>query len=314
MKSRQLALVLTILMGIGSVCGEPEVAKDRPIVACSTTQVADFARQIAGDDWDVRCVLDPGQDPHMYQLQTKATDLVRNAALCFDNGMHLEGNDWMRTVAKTQGKPIVSCTDGIKPLQLEENGETVADPHAWFSPENAVRYVRNIHKAFVAADPKNKIVYDARASLYLSQLKSLDAWAKREINKVPPKQRVLVTSHDAFNYFCDAFGFKGAAPVGWSTAEIGGNVTPESRKLVVQSIRDAGVPAIFVETSVNGELIRGIAKEAGVRVGGSLYSDSMGRPGTAGEDYIGMMRENVITIVSALTADAAAETTAVAAP
>jgi len=112
---------------------------------------------------------------------------------------------------------------------------------------------------------------------------------------------VLVTSHDAFNYFCDAYGFTASAPVGWSTgSEIGGGLTPERRKKVVESIRDAGVKAIFVETSVNPKLIREIAEEAGVTIGGELYSDSMGAPGTGGETYIGMMRENVLTITGAL--------------
>lgn len=273
----------------------------QPVLACSTTQVADFARQVAGDQWDVRCVLAPGQDPHMYQLQQDAVALVRRATLCLDNGMHLEGDDWMRTLATQEKKPIVSCTNGIKPLQLDEDGKTVNDPHAWFSAQNAAVYVRNVRNALVQHDPKNQAAYDARTSLFLAQLKSLDAWAKREINKIPPAQRVLVTSHDAFNYFCQAYGFQAAAPVGWSTGEIGGEETPESRRLVIESIRKAAVPAIFVETSVNGESIKAIAKEAGVEVGGRLYSDSMGGPGSAGESYVGMMRENVITIVTALT-------------
>jgi len=111
---------------------------------------------------------------------------------------------------------------------------------------------------------------------------------------------VLVTSHDAFNYFCRSYGFTNRAPVGWSTAELEGGVTPQRRQEVVAKIRSEGIPAVFVETSVNDELLREIAKEAGVRIGGTLYSDSMGVEGSAGEHYIGMMRENVLTIVEAL--------------
>jgi manganese/iron transport system substrate-binding protein len=114
---------------------------------------------------------------------------------------------------------------------------------------------------------------------------------------------VLVTSHDAFNYFAARYGMKVRSPVGWSTgSEIGGGMTPERRRQVISSVREFGVPAIFVETSVNPKMIRGIAGEAGVAIGGELYSDAMGESGSAGETYIGMMRENVITIVEALKA------------
>ena len=121
------------------------------------------------------------------------------------------------------------------------------------------------------------------------------------LDPVPAQRRILVTSHDAFNYFAREYGFRNEAPVGWSTgAEVGGGMTPARRKEVIQSIQGFGVPAIFVETSVNPKLIREIAAEAGVAVGGELYSDSMGEAGTAGDTYIGMMRENTLRIVTAL--------------
>jgi manganese/iron transport system substrate-binding protein len=132
-------------------------------------------------------------------------------------------------------------------------------------------------------------------------LRVLDSWIREQFNVIPIEKRVLVTSHDAFNYFAQEFGFKNAAPVGWSTgAELGAGMTPERRKQVVDSIRRFGVKAVFVETSVNPKLVREIARDAGVRIGGQLYSDSMGEAGTAGETYIGMMRENVLTILHGL--------------
>ena len=116
------------------------------VVTCSTTQIADFARQIAGDRCDVRCVLASGQDPHTFEITPDSVELVRSAGLCLDNGLHLEGGDWMRTLAEQEGKPIQSCTEGIKPLMIEEGGEEkmVPDPHAWFSPINAAIYVANV--------------------------------------------------------------------------------------------------------------------------------------------------------------------------
>lgn len=275
---------------------------ERLVAVCSTTQVADFTRQIVGDRWKVISVLGPKQDPHMFQPTPQVTRQVSEADICFDNGLHLEGGDWMRTVAEQAGKTTISCTDGVKPLELTREGETetVADPHAWFSPINASVYVRNILKSVVMMDPDNEAEYNARATLYLDQLRALDLWIQRQINAIPNNRRLLVTSHDAFNYYCDAFGLKSSTPVGWSTQEVGAEVTPRRRKEVIDSIRNSGVPAVFVETSVNPELIRDLAQEAGVQIGGQLYSDAMGAAGSAGETYLGMMRENTLTIVRGL--------------
>ena len=270
-------------------------------VVCSTTQIADFTRQIAGDRCVVRCILAPGADPHTYQPTPGDAEIVAKANLCLQNGLHLEGKNWMATLAGDQGKPIATCADGVEHLQLVVGAEKVADPHAWFSPKNAAIYVNNIVRALTQLDPEGKWEYEARAKLYLRELAVLDAWIKEQMNALLPEKRVLVTSHDAFNYFARDYGFKVASPVGWSTgSEVGAGMTPERRKQVVESIRGFGVKAVFVETSVNPKMVQELAREAGVAVGGQLYSDSMGGPGTAGETYIGMMRENVLVIVKAL--------------
>jgi manganese/iron transport system substrate-binding protein len=274
---------------------------DRPIVVCSTTQVADFTRQIVGDRWEVKCILAPGQDPHLYQITPRDAEMIASADLCLENGWHLEGKDWMRTLAADAGKPIATCITGIKPVELEDKGVTINDPHGWFTPKNAAVYVRNIAHAVSQIDPDNKEEYEARAELYLEELRALHIWIVRQCNAIPANKRILVTSHDAFNYFCGEYGFEARSPAGWSTGqEIGGGITPARKQETIESIRSFGVKAIFVETSVNPMLIEEIASEAGVKVGGTLYSDSMGGPDTAGETYIGMMRENVLTIVGAL--------------
>ena len=273
------------------------------IAVCSTTQVADFVRQVVGDRWEVQSVLTPGSDPHTYQITPADVQLVKNATLCFENGLHLEGADWMKNLAADAGKKLVTCTDRIQPIMIEEEGQAVPvrDPHAWFDPANARIYVLNILDAVVAEDPDHEREYKARTELYLGQLRNLNAWIIKQVNALPRERRVLVTSHDAFNYFCKAYGFESAAPEGWSTgAEVGAGVTPASRAKAIESIRKFGVKSIFVETSVNPEVIKQMASEAGVQVGGSLYSDSMGPPGSAGETYLGMMRENVLTIIQAL--------------
>lgn len=276
-------------------------AQDRKLIVCSTTQVADFARQIAGDRWEVKGILAPGQDPHLYETKPGDATLVAKADLCIENGWHLEGKDWMRRLADNAGKPLVTCVEGLPPLELQEGEEKVKDPHAWFTPRNASQYVRNITAAISNADPKNKREYEARAALYLAELRELNNWILRQLSEIPAEKRVLVTSHDAFNYFCREYKFTAKTPAGWSTGdELGAGVTEERRRQTLETIRKSGVRAIFVETSVNDKMIRTIADQAGVKIGGRLYSDSMGEPGSAGESYIGMMRENVLTIIEAL--------------
>lgn len=280
---------------------------EKLMVVASTTQIADFARQVAGDRVIVKSVLAPGADPHTYQPTPDDVQLVLHASLCLENGLHLEGKNWMSTLAKDAGKRIITTTTGIAPLHVQEDSELIADPHAWFSPRNAAVYVKNILAGLSLLDPEGEEEYAARASLFLQQLRVLDGWIRGQVSRIPPGRRVLVTTHDAFNYFCAEFRFNAAnnflsiAPVGWSTgAEVGGGMTPERRRKVIASIKESGAPAIFVETTINPKQIREIAKETGVIIGGELYSDSMGGAGSAGETYIGMMRENVLLIVNAL--------------
>lgn len=273
-----------------------------PRIVCSTTQVADFARHLVGDRCEVTCILGPGVNPHVYQPVPGDSRLVETADLCLQNGLHLEGKNWMETLARDNGdKPLISCAEGVRPLDLDYDGQVVEDPHAWFDPRNAAVYVNNILRGLIRMDPEGEAAYRARAELYLAQLRALDAWIEKHVSRIPAERRVLVTSHDAFNYYARRYGFTVRSPVGWSTGtEIGGGMTPERRKQVVESIRSFGVPAVFVETSVNPKAIEQIAAEAGVRIGGELYSDAMGGEGTAGETYIGMMSENTLTLAEAL--------------
>jgi manganese/iron transport system substrate-binding protein len=300
----QLILVSIVFTIAGNAFGQQS---ERPVIVASTTQIADFTRQVAGDRAVVHSILAPGADPHTYQPTPDDVQIVLGADLCLENGMHLEGKNWMATLARDAGKPLVTVTDGIKPLTIEEEEQSIADPHAWFSPRNVAVYVNNIVGAVGAIDPDNLTEYQARATLFLQQLRVLDGWIREQVNRIPTQRRILVTTHDAFNYFCREYKFNenndflSIAPVGWSTgAEVGGGMTPERRRLVVQSIRESGAPAIFVETTINPKQIREIARETGVTIGGELYSDSMGEKGTAGETYIGMMRENVLLMVGAL--------------
>ncbi|MDB4778208.1 zinc ABC transporter substrate-binding protein [bacterium] len=276
-----------------------EPAGEKKVVVCSTTQVADFTRNVVGDRWKVICVLAPAEDPHTYETLPEDAANVTNADLCLDNGWNLEGRDWMRGMADAAGKPIHSCIEGVQALELQDHDQTIKDPHAWFSPANAAIYIDNIVKAVSSVDPDNAMEYKARAMLYKTQLVALDNWIQRQLSTLPSNQRVLISHHDAFGYFCARYQFKSFSPFGWTTAELT-DLGVDQRQKVVESIRDLAVKAIFVETTIDEKTIKLVAREAGVVIGGKLYSDAMGTKNSAGETYIGMMRENVLTIVQSL--------------
>jgi len=269
------------------------------VVVCSTTQIADFTRQIAGERCKVICVLAPGEDPHTYEVGNDDLLAVKQADLCIENGWNLEGHSWMKNLAKTAGKPLVTCVAGVKPLLLPGEEQSVRDPHAWFNTGNAAIYVHNILAGLIRIDPEYSQQYRQRANVYQLRLRALDGWIKQEVNAIPRGRRVLVTHHDAFGYFSEAYGFTAISPVGWTTGELAG-VAIEARQQIIKQIRELGVKAIFVETSINRELLNGIARETGIEIGGELYSDAMGAVGSTGETYIGMMQENVRVIVEHL--------------
>ena len=276
-----------------------ESSNTKKVVLCSTTQVADFARRVVGDQWEVLCVLGAGEDPHKYSPSTDDMFIAGRADLCLENGWHLEGNEWMKTLAKDAGTPLITCIEGIQPIDLDDDGTMVKDPHAWFDPRNAWSYTKNILKAVSAVDPGNAESFEMRAELFKAQLLSLDKWITQQVNAIPQARRVLVTHHDAFGYFCKRYKFKPLSPLGWTTSELAG-LTMVERKLIVDNIVKLNVKSIFIESTINSKTLEGIAESAGVKIGGRLYSDAMGAEGSAGETYLGMMRENVISIVTAL--------------
>ena len=293
-------LLLTAMVFLAAPANTAEGQEPKKkIIVCSTTQIADFARNVVGDLWEVQCVLGPGEDPHNYRTTTKDSAAVSGSDLCLENGWDLEGRGWMTTLAKNAGKPIKTCIEGVDPINTDEEGSSVKDPHAWMNANNAWIYVKNIRDAVTEIDPDNAAVYEGRADLYRLQLKSLNLWIGKQVAQIPAERRILVSHHDAFEYFCRAYNFTAISPKGWTTEELTG-MNPQKIPEIVEQIRAQGVKSVFIETTLNSEIVDQIAREAGVEIGGELYSDAMGPEGTAAESYIGMMRENVLTIVEAL--------------
>ena len=246
-----------------------------PILACSTTQVADFARQVVGDRCEVRCVLAPGQDPHLYAITPNDVALVRDAHLLLANGLHLEGNDWMLKLGQDVGKSVVICTAGIQPLQIavsaDDSAISVPDPHAWFTPQNAAVYAQRSAGGQPDRSGACGVLRGTRGTLSrpVADVGRMDCQAMQRHSSRPadpgdqprcvriflPTVRLSIGGTD---WLVHGTGDRGRHHV-------------RRRKATVESIRKFGVKAIFVETSVNPKLIHEIETEAGVEIGGKLY-------------------------------------------
>lgn len=288
-------LALSVIFGMSlSAQDEPEI---RPLVVTSASIFADMADNIAGGEVQVKMVVPIGGDLHIYEPTPADVRLVAKADLVLVNGLTFGG--WMNELIANSGTQAktVAITKGIKTIESEEHVNST-DPHAWTTANNGLTYVRNIRDALIELDPFNRRVYEFNAGVYLQQLEDLDREIFRLVETIPEKQRVLITNHDAFRYFGRYYGIQVEAALGIST---GAEVKTDDVNRLTNIIRDSGVPAIFVESTVNPKLIRQIAEDTDVIIGGSLYADSLGAEDTEAGTYEGMIKFNVKTIVGALT-------------
>ena len=271
-------------------------AEDKLKVVTSFSILADITRQIAGDKLELRNLVGADADAHVYQPSTDDAKAVFAADLIVANGLGFE--PWLARLMASSEAPgtRIDASAGVLPLMLDEDGHQVADPHAWQNLANAEIYVQNIAKALGQADPKNAAHYNAGRDAYLAQIRSLLAEAKAGLGQLPPSQRTIITSHDAFAYLGQAYGLNFIAPQGLSTAD-----EPSAAEVaaLIRQIRADGVKAVFVENIRDPRLIQQIAAEAGAKVGGTLYSDALASEGPA-STYLGMFKYNLDTLLAAL--------------
>ncbi|MGJ8676657.1 MAG: metal ABC transporter solute-binding protein, Zn/Mn family [Akkermansiaceae bacterium] len=280
-------------------------------VVSTTTMVTDMVRAIGGDRIHVESMMGAKVDPHSYQVTFSDTAALKKADLVFYSGHHLEGKmqDVLEKRAANTGG-VYAVTDGIPDellLKPQEQFEGYYDPHLWGNPELWAYCVPVVVEALIKADPEGEAQYRARGEAYHASILALHEWATQRIAEVPAKQRVLVTSHDAFFYFGKAYGFEVRGLQGVSTNSESGL---KDRAELVEFIQDRKLKAIFPESSVNAKGIKAVASEAGVVVSEhELFSDAMGELGDTvtlhGETYdkgtyIGMIKHNVNTIVDGL--------------
>lgn len=271
-------------------------------VVCTTTMIADLARTLAGEDAEIMGIMRPGEDPHLYDVRPRDAQMLAQADLILANGLHLEATlaHVIDNNAK-KGAKIVRLAESAKIAALEsEDTRGAPDPHCWFNVEYFRLYAESARDALIEVDPSHAANYRERAGKYLKELEELHGWVKQQIESIPRERRVMVTSHDAFQYYGRTYFIDVYAVVGISTEQ---QPKPADIARLESIVRDRGVKALFVETSVSetlNNLVKKVAELSGAKVGGTLYSDSLGDPGTEAGTYIGMIRHNTRTIVEAL--------------
>jgi manganese/zinc/iron transport system substrate-binding protein len=274
-------------------------------VVATTSILADTVRRVGGDHVTVDGLMGPGIDPHRYSPQPADVDKLHGADLILFHGLHLEGKMDDLLTRNPPRKAVAVC-ESIPLSRLKSGGDGPHDPHVWMDPQLWIVVVGMVRDALITADPAHREDYEKNTAAYIGEIRKLHEENLKLFAALPAEKRVLVTSHDAFGYFGDAYGLTVRGLQGISTAA-------ETSTKDVEDLTDflgtRKVPAVFAETSVPPKgletVLAAVKRKYGhtVRLVGeesALYSDALGEPGTGGETYLGMIRHNVAAIVNGL--------------
>jgi len=291
----------------------PAVAQQAPLRVVATFSIlGDFARQVGGDRIDLRTIVGPNGDAHVYEPKPADAIAIARADVVLVNGLQFEG--FLSRLIEASGTmaAIVEGTAGARILDDPLGGHyhfvggqakfhaEPHDPHAWQSVANAKVYVENIRRAFCAADAAGCPLYAGNAAAYLDALTALDTEVRQALAAIPEDRRVVVVAHNAFRYFAEAYGVTFLSPQGVSTeseasaADVAG---------LIREIRDRRAAAVFAENIADARLVEQIAAEAGLPLGGTLYSDALSAPDGPAPTYLDLIRRNVSTITAAIAAN-----------
>lgn len=299
-----LAVALSLLTA-------PALAAEVNAVA-SFSILGDMVSRVGGDRVAVKTIVGPNADSHVYSPKPSDAAAVAGADIFIINGLGFEG--WMDRFVEATGYtgPLIVASEGVSAHAMEEDEEHeeeedqddheghdhgASDPHAWQSLTNGVLYVQNIAKGLCAVDAAGCATYTANAEAYSAELTALDATVREQLEAVPAERRKVITTHDAFGYFGEAYGVSFLAPEGIST-----DAEPSAAdvaKLIIQ-IRSEGVRALFIENMSDPRLIQQIANETGATLGGELYADALSEPDGPAASYLDMFRQNVGLLIPAM--------------
>jgi manganese/zinc/iron transport system substrate-binding protein len=293
------------LSGCGSSASTPPAARSGKLKIVTTIgMIADIAGQVGGEFVEVQGLMGPGVDPHLYKASEDDIRKLANSDCIFYGGLNLEGKMGDIFVRMARKKPAFAVTENIEQKRLREPPEFHGhyDPHVWFDVSLWMLAVERVADGLAEVEPAHAAEFHANAKRYNAELKTLHEWCKTEIATIPEKSRILVTAHDAFGYFGQAYGIEVKAIQGISTES---EASLKEINELVTLIATRNVKAVFVESSVPRKNIEALvegckARGHAVNIGGELFSDAMGQAGTLEGTYIGMVRHNVNTIVKAL--------------
>jgi zinc/manganese transport system substrate-binding protein len=286
-------------------------------VATSFSILGDLVGQVGGERVKVRTLVGPDEDAHAFQPRPSDAREIGKAALVVVNGLGFD--DWMARLARAGGfkGTMVVASEGISTLAMARDDDhghdhghargkagdagKAVDPHAWQDVTNVRRYVANITAALAKADPEGAGIYQANAERYDGELKALDAGIRAAFAALPSERRKVVSSHDAFGYFGRAYDIRFLSPVG-----VANNAEPTAQGVarLIRQLKAEKVPAVFIENVADPRLIERIRSESGAQIGGTLYSDALSKANGAAPTYVQMMRTNLSTLTTALTASA----------
>ena len=297
---RASALIAALAAFPGVVHGQEKLK-----VVTSFSILADLTKNVGGERVEVSALVGPGGDAHVYTPTPADARNVAAAKLVIVNGLGFEG--WLSRLVKSAGNKatLITATKGIAPRKEKADAHghkhshdaDEADPHAWQSVANAKIYVANIRDALVAADASGADAYRKNAEGYLAKLDTLDSEVREAVAKLPAERRKVISTHDAFGYFADAYGITFIAPQGVSTEA---EATARDVARIISQIKAQKIPAVFLENVSDPRLMRRISQESGARLGGTLFSDALTDEKGAAPTYIDMIRYNIKALTGAL--------------
>lgn len=305
-------LFAVLLCSVISFTSSPAFARDKLQVVATFSIIGDFARQVGGEHIELRTLVGPNGDAHVYEPKPSDAIALARADIVLTNGLLFEG--FLNRLIEASGTqaPVFALSDGIDVLQDPSGGHyhfvdgaaifhnQPNNPHAWQSVSAAKIYVGNIAAAFCSADEGNCPRYQANAAAYTDQLTTLDGQVRAAVAAIAQDKRVVVVAHNAYQYFERDYGLHFLSPVGISTeseasaADVAG---------LIRQVREQNASAVFAENITDSRLVTQIAAEAGLTLGGTLYSDALSGPDGPAPTYVEMMRHNLSTITTALAAE-----------
>lgn len=303
------AVLAVVVVAVGCVqesgrASRGDIAGRQLHVTATVNFITDLAGRVGGDRVLTTGLMGAGVDPHLYKASAGDVDALRDADIIFYGGLDLEGRMGDLLDALGRSQETVAVSGGMPESRLRTPTEFSGhhDPHVWFSVPLWEDAVRTTAAAYAALDPEHAAGYRERATAYLTELRALDGWIRAQVAEIPERSRVLVTSHDAFGYFGDEYGFEVVAIQGTSTAT---EATTDDIERVAEIIADRGIRSVFIEASVPRQTIDAVlaaARRRGQdsRVGGRLFTDAAGDAGTPEGTYVGMLRHNVQVIRAGL--------------